>query len=118
MLGSEKDLDDLRIPGGIGKTALEYFLAGVHDDDAVGDLIDEPHQMLDDEKRDAGTRQLLQLRRDMLQFGGIEAGGKLIDQQQPRAGRKRAGEVKHLLMRAVEFGRGLVGKSGEAERRQ
>ena len=50
MLSSEKDLDHLRISRGIRQPALEYFLAGVHHDDAVGDLIDETHQMLDDEQ--------------------------------------------------------------------
>ena len=74
--------------------------------------------MLDDEKRDAGTRQLLQLRRHMLEFGGIETGGKLVDQQQPRAGRERAREVEHLLMRAVELDGRLIGEAGEIERGQ
>ena len=66
----------------------------------------------------AGTRQLLQLRRDMLQFGGIEAGGKFVDQQKPRTGRECAGKVEHFLLRAVELLRRLIGKSGKIERRQ
>ena len=92
-------LDSVRQP------AFEDLLAGVHDDDAVGDLIDESHQMLDDEQRDAGARQLLELVGHALEFRRVESGGKLVDQQQPRAGRQRAREIEHLLLRAVELGR-------------
>ena len=50
ILVSEEDLDDLRILERVRQAALEDLLAGIHDDDAVGDLIDEAHQMLDDER--------------------------------------------------------------------
>src|SRR5208282_5526917 len=86
MLVSEEHLDDLRIARGVRQPAFEDFLACVHDDDAVRDLIDESHQVLDDEKRNSGARQLLQLDRHAFELRGIKARGKLVDQQKPWAG--------------------------------
>src|SRR5262249_15377153 len=106
ILASEKNLDHARIPHRIAKHALENLPAGVHHDDAVGDLVDEAHQMLDHEQRDAGARQLLELVGDALELGRIEAGRELVHEQEPRAGGKRAGEVEHFLLGAVELGRG------------
>src|SRR3974390_344005 len=48
ILASQEDLHDTWIFGSFHENPLEYLLAGVHDDDAVGDLIDESHQMFDD----------------------------------------------------------------------
>src|ERR1700732_364924 len=53
-------IEDALVVDGVGHDALEDPLAGVHDDDAVGDLVDEAHEMLDDEESDAVLRQLLQ----------------------------------------------------------
>src|SRR5262249_42986429 len=105
ILASKKDLDHTRIPDRVGEHALENLPACVHHDDAVGDLVDEAHQVLDHEQRDAGMRQLLELVGDALELGRIEAGRELIHEQQPRAGGKGAGEVEHFLLRAVELGR-------------
>jgi hypothetical protein len=61
-------------------------------------------------------RQLLQLVGDALELGRIEPGRELIDQQQTRAGRERAGEIEHLLLRAVELGRGPFRERRKLER--
>ncbi len=53
-----------------------------------------------------------------VEFRGVEAGREFVHQQQPRAGRERAGEIEHFLMRAVEFACLLFGAVGEVERSQ
>jgi hypothetical protein len=63
MRFSEKNFDHLGILGGVRQAAFENLPAGIHDDDAVGDLIDESHQVLDDQERDSGPRQFLELLR-------------------------------------------------------
>src|SRR6478609_4011946 len=79
---AQKHLDDALVVDRVGHDALEDLLAGVHDDDAVGDLVDETHEMLDDEEGDPLLRQLLEALGDAAELGGIEAGGELIDEQQ------------------------------------
>src|SRR5260370_42410383 len=72
---SQEDLDDALVVDGVGHDALEDLLAGVHDDDAVGDLVDEAHEMLDDEEGDAVLRQLLQALGDAAELGRGPPGG-------------------------------------------
>ena len=55
---------------------------------------------------------------DALELRRVQPGRQLVDQQQPRAGRERAGEIEHFLLRAVEFAGRLIGERGEIERRQ
>src|ERR1035437_1017259 len=51
MLPSEKHFDDLRHLHRDRELAFENLLAGVHDDDAIGNVFNETHQMLDDDDR-------------------------------------------------------------------
>src|ERR1700722_135796 len=90
IVDSQEHLDDLRVMRRVGELALEDAMAGIHDDDAVGDLADEAHEMLDHEQRDARMRERLEALRDMLDLGRIEPGGKLVDEEQPRAGGESA----------------------------
>src|ERR1700704_133145 len=84
MLASQKHFDDLRHLHGDGELALKDLLAGIHDNDAVGDMFDEPHQMFDHDNRDSGPCQRLDAFGDPVQFRRVEPGGEFIEQQQPR----------------------------------
>src|SRR5579872_7020636 len=108
MLASEKDFDHLRVPGSFREPALENLLARIHDNDAVGDLVDETHQMLDHQQRNSAFRQFFHFLRHAIELRWIESGGEFVDEQQPRAGRQRSRQVKHLLLRAVEIAGRLI----------
>src|SRR5271155_3852126 len=84
MLASEKHFDDLRHLDRDRELALENLLAGVHDNYEIGNVLDEPHQMLDDDDGDSGLRQRLDAFGDPVEFGRVEPGGKLVEQQQSR----------------------------------
>src|SRR5690242_6014228 len=115
---AEKDLDDALVVDRVGHDALEDLLAGIHDDDAIGDLVDEAHEVLDDEERDTFRRQLAQALGDAAELGRVEAGGELVDEQQAGAGGERARQVEHLLLRAVELAGAAVGQGLQVERGQ
>src|SRR5581483_7463012 len=51
MLASQEHLDDLRLFHRSRQLAFEDFLAGIEHDDAVGDVLDEAHEMLDHDNR-------------------------------------------------------------------
>ena len=57
-----------------------------------------------------------ELSRHAVEFRRIQSGGKFVDQQQPRAGRQRTREIKHLLMGAVELAGRSIGEGNEIER--
>ena len=93
--------------------AFENLLAGVHDNDAIGDVLDETHQVLDHDDRHPALRQRLDAFGDPVEFRRIEPGGEFVEQQQPRPGRQRPHQIEHLLLRVVEIGRRPVGDLGE-----
>src|SRR5260221_13284377 len=82
----QEHFDDALVVDGGGHDALEDLLARVHDDDAVGDLVDEAHEMLDDEEGDAVARQLLEALGDAAEPGRGQAGGELRDKEEGAAG--------------------------------
>src|SRR3984957_13389369 len=113
MLASEKHLDHLRNLDRNRELTLENLLAGVHDDDAIGDVLDEAHQMLDHDDRHAPLGQGLDALGDPVEFRRVEAGGEFVEQQEPRTGGERAHEIEHLLLRVIEIGRRAVGDLGQ-----
>src|SRR3569832_378524 len=94
MLASLKHLDHLRLPDRFGELALEDLFAGVLDNDAIGDVLDEAHQMLDHDDRHAPGGERLDALGDPVELGRIEAGRELVEQQQSRRGRQRARQVQ------------------------
>jgi len=114
MLASKEHLDHLRNLDGDRELAFENLLAGVQDDDAIGDVLDEAHQMLDHDDRHPAPRQRLDAFGNPVQFGRIEPGGEFVEQQQPRTRRERTYQVQHLLLRVVEIGRRPVGDLRQA----
>src|ERR1700733_7000136 len=109
MLASQERLDDLRNLDRDRELALENLLAGVHDDDAVSDVLDKAHEMFDHDDRDALLDKRLDALRDPVEFRRIEAGGEFVEQQKPRTGGERTHEIEHLLLRVIEIARGPVG---------
>src|SRR5215475_1157177 len=87
MLASQKHLDHLWLAHGGGKLAFKDFLAGIEHDDAIGDLLDETHEMLDHDDGHAGRRHRLYAPGNPVELGRVEAGGELVEQKQPRPGR-------------------------------
>src|SRR6516162_5715485 len=59
MLASEEHLDHLWNLDSNRKLAFENLLARVEDDDAIGDVLDEAHQMLDHDDRHSASCQHL-----------------------------------------------------------
>src|SRR6059058_307027 len=98
MRASEEHFDHLWHAHGVGEPAFENLLAGIEHDDAIGHLLDETHEMLDDDDRHVGACEFLELAANPFEFARIEPGGKLVDEKQPRPGGERAGEIEHLLL--------------------
>src|SRR6516225_3622790 len=113
MLASEEYLDDLWYLDSDRKLAFENLLARVQDDDAIGDVLDETHEMLDHDDGDSASRQHLDTLGNPVEFGRIQPGGKFVKQQQARTGRQRAHQIEHLLLRVVEIGGRAVGEIGQ-----
>lgn len=93
-------------------------MPGVHHDDPVGDALQKAHEMLHDEQGHAARGERAQSVRHAAEFGGIEARGKLVHEQQAWRGRERPGEVERLLLGAVEIARRPVREPVEIERRE
>src|SRR5579872_942560 len=86
MLASQEHLDDLRLFHGGGQLALEDLLAGIEDNDAVGDVLDEAHEMLNHDNRNAACGKRLDAAGDPVELGRVEAGREFVEQEQPRTG--------------------------------
>src|SRR3954462_602530 len=104
MRAPEKDFDHLGHADRVGESAFKNLFAGIEHADTVGYLLDEAHEMLDNDDRHIGARKLLQFAADPFEFAWVQAGRELVHEKQPRPGRERAGEIEHLLLRAVQFG--------------
>src|SRR5258708_34929949 len=97
----QEHFDDALVVDGGGHDALEDLLARVHDDDAVGDLVDEAHEMLDDEEGDAVARQLLEALGDAAELGRGPGGGELGGKEEARGGGGRARQGEEPLLGPV-----------------
>ena len=90
---AEIGLDHLGIVAHLFARAFRDLLALVHDDDAVG----EPHHhfelVLDQEDRQPFGLQLGDEALHLRGLGRVHAGGRLVEQQQARLQRQRAGDL-------------------------
>src|SRR5579864_8698996 len=114
MLASQKHLDYLRNLDRDRKLSVKNLLARVQDDDAIGDVLDEAHEVLDHDDRHALPGERLDPPGDPVEFGRVQSGGKLVEQQEPRTGGERTHKVKHLLLCVVEIGGWPVGNVRQA----
>ena len=67
--------------------------AAVEHDDLLGDLHHEAHVVLHDHHGDAGVAHAEQRLHELARLGGVEARGRLVQQQQPRARRQGARDL-------------------------
>ena len=58
--------------------------------------------MLDHDDGQAARAQLIDTVEQLLNLGGVQAGGGLVDHEQARRGRKRARELEHPLLAVGE----------------
>jgi hypothetical protein len=87
MFASQKHLDHLGLFYRGRKLTFKDLLAGVEHDDAVGDVFDQAHQMLDHDDRHPGCSQRLDAPGDPVEFCRIEAGGNPRSVNLTRVGR-------------------------------
>src|ERR1041384_2037429 len=96
-LGAEVGLDDLGAADDVGGSALGDEGAAIEDDDALGDLHDDLHDVLD-----AGDGGHAPLGEALEESGGGEglargqAGDDLVEEDEPGAGGERARDLEAL----------------------
>jgi hypothetical protein len=117
----EIGLDDLRVLADLGRRALGDLGAEVQRHDAIGERHQHLHVVLDDDDGHALPPQPLD-QLDQLRDGAlVDAAGHLVEQQQPRPGRHRPGQLEALALPGAErvgVGLALVQQADEVERRQ
>ena len=95
--------------GDLVEGALGELLAVVEGDDAVGDALDDVHVVLDHEDRVAAlVAQAADQLGDLMGLVGVHPRGRLVEQQQPRARRHRAGDLQAPAVGVGEDVGGLV----------
>src|ERR1041384_8173386 len=93
-LGAEVGLDDLGAADDVGGEALGDEGAAVEDDDALGDLHDDLHDVLDTgDGRDAPLGQALEESCEREGLGGGEAGDDLVEEDELGARGEGAGDL-------------------------
>src|SRR6187397_1261476 len=107
--------DDLPISEYGGGRSFRNDAAGIHHHATVAKRANGIHHMLDDDDCQPFLAQHLHQRNADLQFGGIEAGKPLIEQQNARGKRERPGELKALLIDISELRRRRVPLVAEAD---
>src|ERR1700733_7853620 len=71
---------------------------------AIGDGRGEAKILLDQQDREAGVLQMSDDAADLLDDHGRQPLGRLVEQQQPRAGAQDAADRQHLLLAARQLG--------------
>ena len=106
---AEVGLDHELVRRDLLERALGDLGAVVERDDPVGDALDDVHVVLDHEDRVAAVRaQLLDQLGDLVRLGRVHPGGRLVEQEQPRVRRHRAGDLEAAAVRVRERVRRLV----------
>ena len=82
----------------LGRSALEQILPVVHDQHAIGDLHHQIHVVLDHDDGHAARAQEANALEQPLDLRRVKPGGGLVDHEQARRGRQRAGEFEHALL--------------------
>ena len=107
--GAEVGLDDAWVGGDLLERALRDLDAVVERDHAVGDALDDVHVVLDHEDRVAALdAELGDQLGDLLRLLRVHPGGRLVEQEQPRVRRRRAGDLEPAPVGVRERVRGLV----------
>ena len=117
---AEVRADDPLVGLDLGRRADRDRHAEVEHEDAVGDLHDHPHVVLDEQHSElALAAQAAHERGDLGALGGVHAGDRLVEQHQPRLHRQAARQLDALAVAVGEqlhLGAGVVGEPDERER--
>ena len=97
-----------RPPEDLGGRPLLHDAAVVHEDDPVRDLPGERHLMRDDDAGHPARRECADRIEHLAHQLGIERRGRLVEQNDRRLHRDRAGDRDALLLAARQLGRTLV----------
>ena len=126
------DLERPRVVGGaqlvaaggggdqLAERALVDHAAGAHDRDAVAQLLDLAHQVRGEQHGDALVGEPPHERAHVAHAGRVEAGGRLVEQQQPRVAQQRPGDpepLAHAVRVAADPVLRAVGEVDGVERR-
>ena len=98
-----------------GGLALGDLLAVVEDDDVVRDAHDHLHVVLHQQDGGAGGGDLGDQVVDLLGLDGVAAGGGLVEEEDARLQRQRAGDLQPLQRAVGERARLLLGGVAEAD---
>src|SRR5689334_1960906 len=82
----------------LGRRPLLDYDAAVHEDDAVGHLTREAHLVRYDDHRHAGVGQATNDRQHLADQLGVERGGRLVEQHEPRSDGKGSRDRHALLL--------------------
>ncbi len=97
-----------------GRPLLDHP-ALVHEHDAVGDLAGKAHLVGDHHHGHARFSEAADHREHFADQFGIERGGRLIEQHQPRRNRQRAGDRHPLLLPAGQPVRQMIGMGRQTD---
>ena len=78
----------------------------------------QPHVVIDQERRGAGIRDLPQLPAELAALVGVEAGRRLVEAEETRPHRDRAGHADELPLSLRQLARHRVGERAYLEQRQ
>ena len=86
--------DDPRVPAHLVGLAARDHLAELEHDDLVGDAEHEAHVVVDEQHRRAGVDDLAQAPAELGRLVDVEAGGGLVQADQPRGSRRGRGRPR------------------------
>src|SRR3954447_21952772 len=98
--------------------ALGGHVALLEEDDVVGQALDDLEVVLDDAHRLALLVELADEVERRLQPAGVDAGGRLVEEHDLRAGGEHAHEREELLVAEGQCGRGHLGLALEPDEPQ
>ncbi len=108
-VAAQVGLDDAGVVRDVVEAALGDLDPVVERHDAVGDPLDDVHVVLDHEDRES---ELVAQAGDhlghLVRLLRVHPGGRLVEQQQPRLGGERAGDLEPAAVGVGEHIRGLV----------
>src|SRR6266545_1137394 len=110
-LRSEVRLDDGGVPLHLGRRPCRDLLPEIEHVHSVGDAHDEAHVVLDEEDRQlVVVTQPFDERAEQVDLVMAEPAGRLVQEQEPRAGDERTGELDPFLRPVRQPRRGAVAK--------
>ncbi len=108
-----------RLLAQVGQRALEDDLPRAHDRHAVAQLLDLPHEVAGEQDRHAAVGQAPHERAHVAHPGGVQAGRRLVEQEQARLADEGAGDAQplaHAVRVAADLVLGAVAEVDRLER--